>query len=986
MNIFQTSQQNQSTSSSDRERYARNGRIIIAVLMITAIPSAILFGYVGFYYNLPQLYIISATLTASIIFDLLPLALIRQGLTNRAMTFILIVFNANILIIPFLVEGMGTIVAISAIMITIAITGLSMTTNNSSTGIVMGILYGIFALLIDALVGGSRIQIPQLETYSTYIAIAIGLPLIFVLAGEYNKFSLQVKITIGILLTGGITVITLLVFGLNRTSIIVETLSQKLEESIRDQTESQITGLIQGEAENADAVFEEIQYDLAGIAEYRTRTENQSYLFNTGTYWNSSEKVFRLPDGQYGNSRTDPSSVFVPNIFPVDEAMLADINTSSYLDFIAPGFLNSHPEVAAVYYISELGYTTYYPNITLAENVPADFNPKEQSFYTIAAPQNNPEHLPQWTDPYQDPAGEGLIVTLSIPIYTSVGTFKGVIGADVQLSKISAAISGIKLGESGFSFLVDKNGRIISMPEKGYAFFDLQHEEVPVNQSPKQTLLDTKLEALQQVAQQIINGGTGLQIISVNKVDNYVAIESLETIGYRLAVIAPANELNSGITSVRNEVQTEIRSTLRFASAIFITLFVGALFVSLWIGSVITRPMIRLTKTVEQIAGGNISARAKVESQDETGILAKSFNIMAERLQDTLLGLEERISERTKEFEKVSKSNAYRASQFESIAQISRTISSTQTLDTLLPQITETIAEQLGFYHVGIFLLDYQREYAILVASNSPGGKRMLDRSHRLLVGETGIVGNVTKTGLPRLALDVGLDAVFFNNPDLPETRSEIALPLRIGNNIFGALDVQSTKAQAFTQEDVSILSTLAEQVSVAIQNARSYQESQEALAQAEAISLQLSEQQWNKFLTHQTIGGYHFDGVDTKQIKPAFTKNTAHSLSIPLVLRGIHVGTLKLNAPDPNRIWTEEEIALAQATADRTALAIENARLLQDAQKRAAKERTIGEISSKIGSLVNLENIVQTTIEELGSTLPGTEIAIQFTPQKPEQ
>jgi len=232
----------------------------------------------------------------------------------------------------------------------------------------------------------------------------------------------------------------------------------------------------------------------------------------------------------------------------------------------------------------------------------------------------------------------------------------------------------------------------------------------------------------------------------------------------------------------------------------------------------------------------------------------------------------------------------------------------------------------------------------------------------------------------------VGLDAVYFNNPDLPETRSEIALPLRIGNNIFGALDVQSTKAQAFTQEDVNILSTLAEQVSVAIQNARSYQESQEALAQAEAISLQLSEQQWNKFLTHQTIGGYHYDGVETKQIKSAAGRNTAHSLSIPLVLRGIHVGTLKLNAPDPNRIWTEEEIALAQATADRTALAIENARLLQDAQKRAAKERTIGEISSKISSLVNLENIVQTTIEELGSTMPGTEIAIQFTPQKPGQ
>jgi GAF domain-containing protein/HAMP domain-containing protein len=524
------------------------------------------------------------------------------------------------------------------------------------------------------------------------------------------------------------------------------------------------------------------------------------------------------------------------------------------------------------------------------------------------------------------------------------------------------------------------------MPEQGYSIFGLQPEEPPVNESPKQTIFDTKAEALQPIAQRIVNGDPGLITTSINNVENYVAITPLETMGYRLAVFAPANELNSEIITTSNQVQNDVQSALRFVSAILIILFIGSLIVSLWVGRVITRPLIHLTNTVEQIASGNISARVKVETQDETGLLAKAFNTMAERLNDTLIGLEERISERTHELEKISESNAYRATQFESIAQISRTISSTQTLDSLLPQITETISERLGFYHVGIFLLDYHREYAVLVAANSPGGQKMLERNHRLLVGETGIVGYVTKTGQPRLALDVGLDAIFFNNPDLPETRSEIALPLRIGLTIFGALDVQSTKEQAFTQEDVSILTTLAEQVSVAIQNARSYQESQEALAQAEIISMQLSEQQWSKFLTHQTIGGYHFDGVNAKQIAPSSDKKIAHSLSIPLMLRGTKIGTLKLNGPDPNRVWTEEEIALAQATADRTALAIENARLLQDAQKRAAKERTIGEISSKIGSLVNLENIVQTTIEELGSTLPGTEIAIQFTSQPPEQ
>ena len=372
--------------------------------------------------------------------------------------------------------------------------------------------------------------------------------------------------------------------------------------------------------------------------------------------------------------------------------------------------------------------------------------------------------------------------------------------------------------------------------------------------------------------------------------------------------------------------------------------------------------------------------------QDLLSEVNRQLSERENELKNNQVNLEQYANDRTQELLIANQRNQHRASQFESIAQISRTISSTQALDTLLPQIAETISENLGFYHVGIFLLDVKKEYAVLVATNSPGGTRMLERNHRLPVGETGLVGYVAGSGQPRLALDVGKDAVYFNNPDLPETRSEIALPLRIGSNIFGVLDVQSTEAQAFSQEDVSILSTLAEQVGIAIQNARSYQESQEALAQAEIISAQLSQQQWNHFRNRQPVSGYHFDGVETKRVDPSSGKRSAHSLSIPLTLRGTRIGTLKLNTPDPNRNWTDEEIAMAQATAERTTLAIENARLLQDAQKRAAKERTIGEISSKIGSLVNLDNIVQTTLQELGNTLPGTEIAIQFTPQKPGQ
>ena len=968
------------------EARVRNASAAIWILLIAATPAIIIFLYFGFKTGEWQLLVIAGAVILACLATIPPYRLIKSGKSDRAMLIIVAQLIAVLLTTTFLVEGLGIIISVAALITTIAVASLAMQQKYSLPGVFIGTAIGILLYVIDLNIQYERLSTPGLTTYTSIINILLAVPFLFLAALQFNNFSLRAKIASGILVTGGLAIAAVAYYGLTAANSVISDLTGRFEKSVTSQTETEIINSIETEAEQADEVFSEVQSDLISIAEYRTKIENQSYLFNDGAYWNSSEKIFQLPSGQYGNSSLDTASIYIPSAYTVTEDMLVDLNATSYLDFIAPGFMESHTEVVALYYISKLGYTTYYPNIKLAENVSANFDPTKQPFFTIANPQNNPDHSPRWTNPYQDPAGTGLIVTLSIPIYTSTGTFKGVISTDIQLARISESISQLMLGENGFSFLVDKSGHILAMPEQGYEFFEIQPEEIPVNESPKQTILGSESEDLQSVAQLIISGSTGLTTAKINNVENYVAIAPLNTTEYRLAIIVPASELNYEIVSAREEVQNEIQSNLQFVFTVLSALFVGALVISLWVGRVITQPLNRLTKTVEQIASGNISARAKVESQDETGILAASFNIMAERLNDTLLGLEERISDRTRELEKISESNAYRAAQFESIAQISRTISSTQTLDTLLPQITDTIAERLGFYHVGIFLLDYHREYAILVAANSPGGKKMLDRNHRLLVGETGIVGYATKTGIPRLALDVGLDAVFFNNPDLPETRSEIALPLRIGRNIFGALDVQSTKAQAFSEEDVSILSALAEQVGVAIQNARSFQESQEALAQAETISMQLSEQQWSKFLTRQTINGYHFNGVDAKQIKPSSNKTAVHSLSIPLMLRGTRIGTLKLNAPDPNRIWTDEEILLAQATADRTALAIENARLLQDAQKRAAKERAIGEISSKIGSLVNLENIVQTAIEELGSTLPGTEIAIQFSPQKPEQ
>jgi GAF domain-containing protein len=290
-----------------------------------------------------------------------------------------------------------------------------------------------------------------------------------------------------------------------------------------------------------------------------------------------------------------------------------------------------------------------------------------------------------------------------------------------------------------------------------------------------------------------------------------------------------------------------------------------------------------------------------------------------------------------------------------------------------------------------VFLLDASKEYAVLSAANSEGGKIMLERGHRLKVAETGLVGYVTGTGKPRIALDIGADAIFFNNPDLPLTRSEVTLPLRAGKEIIGALDVQSTEANAFTTEDINILSTLAEQVSIAIQNAQQFEQTRQALNESEILSRQFIQSGWKQFTKHRNLLGIRHTGARTSLVykkngknedrsdeSPSTIKARGTSLSLPIKLRGEVIGSVDVHAPD-SRPWDQDELDIVTAIIERAAIAMENARLLAESQKRAAKERTIGEIASKISVQSDINELLKTAAQELGRTLPGAEIAIQF-------
>lgn len=431
--------------------------------------------------------------------------------------------------------------------------------------------------------------------------------------------------------------------------------------------------------------------------------------------------------------------------------------------------------------------------------------------------------------------------------------------------------------------------------------------------------------------------------------------------------------------------------------SIFLVIFsIGAGFIA---SQILTSPLGILTKNAERVTSGDLNARAEINTADEIGLLATAFNRMTSQLNQTLTGLEQRVAERTADLEISRQQSLKRAGELLSIGEISKIITSEKKLESLLPLITRLVSERFGFYHTGIFLLDGTNQFAVLQAASSPGGRNMLKRGHKLEVGGNSIVGYVTHNGIPRISLDVGKDAVYFNNPDLPNTRSEMTLPLKVRDQIVGALDVQSEKPGAFTENDANTLSILADQVAIAIENARLFAQAQQALDESQTNYRQNLREGWKAFSREREFVGYRqsltsgsrltkvFETDETRQavnrgellIFHADGVTEEASMVVPIKLRGQVIGSISIKAPVKHRQWSADEIDLAEVISERLSIALENARLLQESQVQAIKEQKISEVTGKIGASINLKNVLQTAVEELGRAMPGSEVMIKF-------
>jgi GAF domain-containing protein/HAMP domain-containing protein len=453
----------------------------------------------------------------------------------------------------------------------------------------------------------------------------------------------------------------------------------------------------------------------------------------------------------------------------------------------------------------------------------------------------------------------------------------------------------------------------------------------------------------------------------------------------RVAATAYMDELSISASTVAEKMdKLADESSLRlWVFGLVGTAVAGVL--AIYIGARLTRSLSRMAVAAEQVAQGDWESIRPLPERTELGALSRSLYAMTNQLRSTQENLEKQIGARTKELTR-------RTSQLEAAAEVAREASAIRDLTRLLNQVVHLVAERFDVYHVGVFLVDEAREYVVLYAANSEGGRKMLARGYKLRVGAEGIVGWVANAGQPRIAFDVGADQHFVRDPELPQTRSEATLALRIRERVIGVLDVQSVQPSAFTPDDLGVLQIVADQIALAVENARLFESSQQTLQAMNRLYSRESQEAWQQRLgEHPVAFRYTRLGtqmiseqasgqamVETSQIRsdPA---SGVHELLVPVAFRGQVMGQLRLRRDADQASWVQADAEIVEQAVAQIVPALENARLLEEVQSRAAREQMVNIITSRVRSSITMETILQNAVRELGMALGASRAYVQI-------
>lgn len=567
--------------------------------------------------------------------------------------------------------------------------------------------------------------------------------------------------------------------------------------------------------------------------------------------------------------------------------------------------------------------------------------------------------------PYFSSALGRTMVFAATPVTNELGQAMGVLVGKVNLTTLYDVINDrTGLGETGVTFLVGMDGSLLAGLDPEEHGNTIQTESV---RAATEGRVEEKI---------VYQNYQDIPVIGV-----YRSIPELQAV-----LLAEQARIESARSSY---------AALAINISVALSSFTIALFLALLVTRTIASPVADLAETATRIAEGDRELSAPVDSEDEIGILAQAFNSMTTQLSALIAQLEGRVAERTRALE-------VRSNYLEASADVSRAAGSILDPDQLVEQAVELIRDRFDLYYIGLFLADSRGEWALLRAGTGQAGKAMLARGHRLPIGSASMIGWCIANAQARVAQEATTDMVRLATPELPHTRSETALPLRSRGRVIGAISVQSEQSNAFDEAFIAVLQSMADQLAVAIDNARLFAESQQALEgerRAYAAQSRTSWDAWLRSQPHYSLRGDDRGVARTEKIwypemeqacQQSKTVCDGERLAIPIQIRGNVIGVLDVGRAERQPAgagqWSSDEIAFLESVAEQMGVALDSARLYAETQQRAEQERLVSQVTSRMRASLDVEAVLKTAIEEIYEALNLDNLVIQMTPQAADQ
>lgn len=419
------------------------------------------------------------------------------------------------------------------------------------------------------------------------------------------------------------------------------------------------------------------------------------------------------------------------------------------------------------------------------------FTVRQSEWYTQATAGNNylgSLQISSTNQPY---------AIMALPVRLNNQTV-GVLAARIDMRAVWDQVAQIKIGQTGQVYIVNKDGILIAHPNPALVMQGMNLSEDP----EMTTILQSK----------------------PGQVQTFTGLNGEPSLGS--TVLIPGTDFLLITETPVREATAVIRQT--------VWLFLGLLLAAIMVGVAtsrqlarqILRPLQELAATAERVGGGDLAARAEVITADEIGLLATTFNRVLDQLNQTLTNLENRVRERTRALE--------------ASLEVSRRLSTFLDQRQLVGAVVEELEKAFNYYHVHIYLFDERQENLVMVSGSGEAGRLLLERGHKI-PRDKGLVGRSASTASVVLVPDTSTNPDWLPNPLLPETRSEIAVPIMVGETVFGVLDVQQNVIGGLTEVDADLLQSIALQLAIALQNARAYARAQHQ-AELEALVTTISE------------------------------------------------------------------------------------------------------------------------------------------------